>query len=84
MSERPTHVIVQAPINCIICEGKGVVPHGFDVCAVCPRCKGERVRQYAMPLEEFAKLFTYGQSYQHHPQHGLAEAPINEIRVKPT
>jgi len=86
---RPTHVMVASPVDCKKCGGTGEVKYGFSVSVrpdgtrycVCPDCRGSKFTQYAMPLEEFAKLFTYGQTIDFV---SLDENPTrrNEIRVR--
>lgn len=62
---RPTHVMVCEPTNCLRCNGTGLVRHAFKVGPngpICPDCDGRKFHQVAMPIEDFAKLFTYGQA----------------------
>lgn len=47
----------------------------------CPDCLGHKLQQYAMPIEEFAKLFTYGQTHHVDPQDKLT-CITSDIRVK--
>jgi DnaJ-class molecular chaperone len=64
---RPTHVMVaNRDAVCRSCDGTGRVKLGFAITpdgqARCPGCSGAGAvtTQFLMPLEEFAKLFTWG------------------------
>lgn len=77
---RPTHVYVGRPIVCTTCAGTGIVPLGFvhgPNGPICPDCRGAKLTYETMTLEEFAAMFTYGQTYRHPYQ-----APDHEIRVR--
>jgi hypothetical protein len=86
---RPTHVIVGSPVDCKACGGTGESKApGFEhfvridgtMYRPCPECRGATFRQYAMTLEEFAKLFTYGEAINFL---ALDEEPRErEIRVR--
>jgi hypothetical protein len=47
----------------------------------CADCKGTGREERSISLEEFAKLFTYGQTYNERAMQGL-EAPDNTIRAR--
>ena len=52
----PTHVMVAKITNCLTCLGKGFGKGSPFPTTVCPECKGEKFTQFAMTLEDFAKL----------------------------
>lgn len=72
---RPTHVMVASPMQCDVCKGTGKHPPGY-LCGktlinrrgeqLCPECGGATLQQHWITLEEFAKLFTYGETYDSH------------------
>ena len=77
-------VYVGKPINCDRCGGTGLARCGFvhgPKGPICPDCNGAKLTHEAMPIEEFAKLFTYGQTYA---GSCMEVAPDNEIRVRST
>jgi DnaJ-class molecular chaperone len=80
---RPTHVMVGIPVDCKTCDGTGEVQHGFvrlpNGRALCPECGGSKLRHEAMPLVEFAKLFTYGEVHGYNRDGRTIE---NEVRVR--
>ena len=54
-------VMVGRRINCERCAGTGLARAGFLIGPkgpICPDCNGAKFTQEAMPLEEFAKLFS--------------------------
>lgn len=85
---RPTHVMVAVPVDCQKCGGTGEVEYGFAVTirpdgtryCVCPNCRGAKFSQYAMTLEDFAKLFTYGGTM--HFENGECTGMTHDIRVR--
>lgn len=93
MSSRPTHVLVVCPVDCTTCGNTGEVKSGFVVshrpdgssffpCMACMGAKTEQraITQRAITLEEFAKLFTYGQTMT--TRDGKTVEMTNDIRVK--
>ncbi len=79
---RPTHVMVGYPIDCKTCGGTGIVKHAFKIGPkgpVCPGCDGAKLRHEAMPIEDFARMFTYGETHGYN-RHGPTVE--NEVRVR--
>jgi hypothetical protein len=71
---RPTHVMVASPTKCDVCKGTGLRPAGYHSFeypvnsagqAICPNCRGARLEQHMMTLEDFAALFTYGKEHSY-------------------
>ncbi len=86
MSDPKIVVMIGRRIDCKTCGGTGFVPHGFYAVVtptgtrlICGDCRGAKYTQEALPIAEFAKLFTYGPTYS-----GADVMPDNEIRVRDT
>ncbi len=80
---RPERVVVED--NCRRCHGKGDIPvHDDRLIPVmrCPTCDGRGYHRTSISLEDFAKLFTWGQAYDEAAMR-REKAPDNEIRVRP-
>lgn len=83
---RPKAVLVVEDIDCANCKGTGYEPgHEPTGSGVpyrwCSTCQGQKVRHRAMPIEDFARLFTWGKTIHFS---GL-DQPIgetNDIRVR--
>lgn len=78
-------IMVVEDIDCQACKGIGYEPgHEFKGLGIpyrhCPTCQGQQVRHRLMSLEDFAKLFTYGQTYRSLGSN--LSPPDNEIRVR--
>lgn len=63
----PTHVSVARPVNCDACKGTGRQALGFAIAEdghpICEVCGGATMKQEMMPIEEFAKLFSWSKEF---------------------